>query len=51
VRITLPEEAARTLSHAEVNGKRIPLKRQPNGEIELSGTGHASKPMRWTLVK
>ena len=50
VRITLPEAAAEKLSHAEVNGKRVPLKSLPNGGMEVVGAGSALKPMRWALV-
>jgi hypothetical protein len=51
VRITLPEGEAERFSHAEVNGKRVPLKQQPNGVMEIAGSGSARQPMRWSLVK
>ncbi len=49
VRITLPAGAAEKLSHAEVNGKRVPLKKLPNGMIEIVGVGSSKKPMGWTF--
>jgi hypothetical protein len=48
--ITLPVETAAMLSHAEVNGKRVPLRKLPNGVMEIAGAGSAQKPMRWALV-
>lgn len=50
VRITLPEAAAEKLSHAEVNGKRVPLKRLPHGVMDIAGASSAQNPMRWALV-
>ena len=49
VRITMPEKTAGKLTHAEVNGKRAPLKKLPDGVIEFAGAGSAQKPMRWAL--
>jgi hypothetical protein len=51
VRITLPAEAAEKLSHADVNGKRAPLRKLPNGVIEFAGVGSSQEPMRWAIDK
>ena len=50
VRITLPETAIEKLTHAEVNGKRVPLNKPAKGVLEVAGEGSAQKPMRWALV-
>ena len=47
--ITLPEEAAKTMSSAEVNGKRSPIQRQSDGAIILRGSSAPDKPLRWAL--
>jgi hypothetical protein len=51
VRITLSGNAAEKFSHGEVNGKRVPLNRLPNGAIEFTGVGSSQKPMRWAIGK
>ncbi len=51
LRITLPETVTERLSHAEVNGKRVPLKKMPNGRLEVAGMGSAQRPLRWTLIE
>jgi hypothetical protein len=47
--IVLPEEAARAVSSAEVNGKRLQIQRQADGAIILNGSSTPDKPLRWAL--
>jgi hypothetical protein len=45
----LPEEIAKKMSLAEVNGAERPLNRIGNRTIVLEGASDAGKPLRWTL--
>ncbi|MGA2251943.1 hypothetical protein [Terracidiphilus sp.] len=47
--IVLPEEAAKAVTSAEVNGKRLSIQKQANNSILLSGSSAQDKPLRWTL--
>ncbi len=47
--IVLPEEAAKAVSSAEVNGKRSPIQRQADDSIILSDSSTPDKPLRWAL--
>jgi hypothetical protein len=49
IRIQLPEEIAKRMSRAEVNGAESPLKRIGNRTIALEGASEAGKPLRWGL--
>lgn len=49
VEIAIPREAAKSLSHSEVNGKRSSISRQANGSIVLTGSSAPGKPIRWGL--
>ena len=49
MRITLPESAAKIITHAEVNGVGMPLKRNDVGQIILTGKSAPSSPLRWAL--
>jgi hypothetical protein len=50
VRISMPEEEGRRVSHVEADGRRLPLKKQANGVIEIAGTSTVTRPMRWALI-
>jgi hypothetical protein len=45
----LPEEIAKRLSRAEVNGMESPVKRIGNRTIAFEGASEAGKPLRWGL--
>ena len=49
VRIILPEEVAKTVSHAEVNGAVSEVKHAPDGTIFMAGLSEPGKPLRWAL--
>ena len=49
VEIAIPEQASKSLSQIEVNGKRSPITRQANGSIVLTGSSAPGKPLRWGL--
>jgi hypothetical protein len=49
VEILLPEEAARAVFSIEVNGTRLPVARQADGAILLSGSSGPDRPLRWVL--
>jgi hypothetical protein len=49
IKIGLPAEEAKKLSHVEVNGKRLGNARQENGAIVFSGSSSPGKPLRWAL--
>jgi hypothetical protein len=49
IQIQLPEEIAKRMSRAEVNGVAGPMKRIGNRMIALEGASEAGKPLRWTL--
>jgi hypothetical protein len=49
LRITLPEPSAKSIVHAEVNGKQTPLKRNEDGEIVLAGKSSPGSPLSWAL--
>jgi Glycosyl hydrolase 36 superfamily, catalytic domain len=51
VRLAIPKESAVKFSYIEANGKRLPIKSEPNGTIEIAGTSTPTKPLRWALVK
>jgi hypothetical protein len=45
----LPEEVAKTISHAEVNGAVSEVKHAPDGTIFMTGLSEAGKPLRWAI--
>jgi hypothetical protein len=49
IQIQLPEEIAKRMSRAEVNGAESPMKRIGNRTIALEGANEAGKPLRWAL--
>ena len=49
IQIQLPEEIAKRMSRAEVNGAESPMKRIGNRTITLEGASEAGKPLRWKL--
>jgi len=51
VRVRLPHEAAGRLSHAEVDGKRFPVRKEPDGAIAITGVSTEHAPMRWALIE
>ncbi len=50
IRIAMPEAATRGVLHAEVDGKRLSLEKDPDGVIRISGASAAHKPMHWALI-
>lgn len=50
LRIRLEPDAAATLRHAEVNGRRVELRRQPDGTVTLTGAGGPVTALRWNLA-
>ncbi|MGA2852344.1 MAG: hypothetical protein ABSE46_25335, partial [Terracidiphilus sp.] len=50
VEIALPSKETAVISHAEVNGTRVAVKRMEDGTIALTGTSSAGKPLRWALA-
>lgn len=49
LRISLPEQAAKSITHSVVNGVSAPVQRQPDGVILLTGQSHPQKALRWAL--
>ena len=49
IQLKLPEDEARRLTRAEVNGRSVRLARSPGGSISLAGQSAPSKPLRWSL--
>jgi hypothetical protein len=49
IQIQLPEEIAKKMSRAEVNGADTSIKRIGNRTVALEGASEAGKPLRWTL--
>lgn len=49
VEIAVPEQASKSLSQIEVNGKRSPITRQANGSIVLTASSAPGKPLRWVM--
>jgi hypothetical protein len=49
LRIELPAQEAQSITHAEVNGASVPVKRVSNNAIELIGPGDARTPLHWSL--
>ena len=49
VALRLPDEEQRQITSAEVNGRKEPIRRGVNGEIELKGEGGPGKPLRWSV--
>jgi hypothetical protein len=49
LRVKLPEAVAKSFTHMEVNGVRLPLKRNPEGRIILTGKSEPATPLRWAL--
>jgi hypothetical protein len=47
--IKLPEQVAKGLSHAVVNGVAKPLKKLAGGKVVLTGSSELHKPLRWAL--
>jgi hypothetical protein len=49
IHVKLPEEEARRVSRASVNGARVGLSRGADGAIELRGQSEPGKPLRWSV--
>ncbi len=49
IRIQLEKQALAKVRHAEVNGNRTELRRQPDGAVLLAGNSTAEVPLRWRL--
>jgi hypothetical protein len=49
IEIAVPEEAAKSLKHVEVNGKRSAIQRRDDGTIVVSGSSEPGKALRWVL--
>jgi hypothetical protein len=49
IEISLPAEAAKSLSHVEVNGRQSRVERQADGAILVSGSSTTNRPLRWVL--
>jgi hypothetical protein len=49
LRIRLEKDALATIRHAEVNGKRVEVRRQPDGSVVLTGTSTAETALWWKL--
>jgi hypothetical protein len=49
VTLHLSQEESKQFTSAEVNGKKGPIERGANGEIELKGEGGPGQPLRWSV--
>jgi hypothetical protein len=49
IQVQLPEEIAKKVSRAEVNGVESAMRRVGNRTIALDGTSELGKPLRWAL--
>jgi hypothetical protein len=49
IRILLEKDALATIRHAEVNGKRVEVRRQADGSVMLTGASTAEAALQWKL--
>lgn len=47
--LTLPEVSSNAFSRAIINGRRMPVTRQQDGTIAISGSSTRGRPLRWRV--
>ena len=50
VEVRLPSDVVKSVSHIEVNGKRVRMQRRGDGVVVVSGTSAPGKPLQWAFA-